>query len=94
MSVDTILALFAAAGVLLTIFVSLFTATQAASKSGFDQLERSFEKLEKRYTEMEKRLAHLEQENRDLRHWAEQLVDQVEGAGLVPVEFKRTAFSR
>lgn len=94
MSIDDILKFFAAAGGLLVIFVSLFTATQAASKSGFDQLERSFEKLEKRYADMEKRLAHLEQENRDLRRWAEELVSQVESVGLDPVEFKRSGSSR
>ena len=39
MTSDEILKLFAAAGVLLTIFVSLFTASQSASKNGFEQLK-------------------------------------------------------
>lgn len=89
MSIDDILKFFVAAGGLLVVFVSLFTATQAASKSGFEQLERSFEKLEKRYATLETRLAHMEQENSDLRAWAEALVSQLEEANIKPVEFKR-----
>jgi len=96
-TLDDILKIFAAAGGLLVVFVSLFTASQAASKSGFDQLERAFKALEKRSAgiekqneEIEKRFIILEQENKDLRDWAERLVEQVEGAGMTPVPFRRS----
>jgi hypothetical protein len=88
-TLDEVLKFFAAIGGLLVVFVSLFTATQAASKSGFEQLERAFKKMEERYLAMEKRLEHLEQENHDLRVWAEELVNQIEEAGLVPAQFRK-----
>jgi Skp family chaperone for outer membrane proteins len=89
MTWDELLKLFTGLSGIAVILVSLYTATTAASKSGFEQLERAFKRLEERNAEMEKRLAHLEQENQDLRDWAEALVAQLEDADIEPVSFKR-----
>ena len=107
-SIDDILKLFTVVGVLLTVFVSLFTATQAASKTGFEQLEKLVDKLNKKIEELEaqaekdklekaaleRRVTRFEQENEDLREWAEALVKQVEEAGKVPAPFRHRTHPR
>ena len=67
MTSDEILKLFAASGVLLTIFISLFTASQSASKNGFEQLERVVTRLEKRVAELETDNRHKDKELENLR---------------------------
>jgi type II secretory pathway component PulM len=78
---DDVTKVVGAMGILLGVFVSLYTVLTSASKTGFEQLERVVKT-------METRMAALEQENKDLREWAEALVKQVEDAGLVPVSFR------
>lgn len=87
MSIDDILKLFAAAGVLLTIFVSLYTAVKSASKDGFEQLKTVVDKLQIRVNELsveneglrklrddyEKDKFRKEEELRDLRERVESL---------------------
>jgi predicted nuclease with TOPRIM domain len=73
MTSDEILKLFAAAGVLLTIFVSLFTASQSASKNGFEQLERVVKLLEKRVGELETDNRNKDTELEDLRERVDSL---------------------
>ena len=67
MSTDEILKLFTVLGVLLTIIVSFFTATQSASKNGFEQLERLVNKLEKQVSKLEVDLADKNTELEKLR---------------------------
>ena len=99
---ETVAYITAIAG-LIAVFVSLFTATNAAKKDAFNQLQAVVTTLQTENHKLTIRVSSLEKELirkdaeidkrddmiGDLQDWAENLVNQVKAAGLVPVPFKK-----
>jgi len=88
---------------LIAVFVSLFTAVNAAKKDAYvqlklivDTLKEENEVLSGRVSALEKELIRKDREIEkrddmidDLKEWAEKLVSQVRAAGLEPAKFFR-----
>jgi predicted nuclease with TOPRIM domain len=100
-TLDEILKLFTAGGALLVIFLSVYQATQSASKNGFDQLVKVVDELKLQVKDVKaenvilmRRIENLEREKSELREWAELLVDQVKEHGGDPVPMPKHTRAR
>jgi predicted RNase H-like nuclease (RuvC/YqgF family) len=74
----------------------IFTLANSTRKEAFEQLKQivneqkqRIEKLEQQNEMLSLKVDEREDEIEDLKDWAERLVDQVQGAGLSPVPFRR-----
>jgi predicted RNase H-like nuclease (RuvC/YqgF family) len=98
-AVAVITVLIALAGML----SGLFTLAKSTRKEAFDELKQIVDEQKSRLDRQKERIDKLEEENvrlskkvderedeiEDLKDWAERLVEQVQGAGLFPVPFRR-----
>lgn len=74
----------------------IFTLAKSTRKEAFEELKQIVADQKKRIDELEvanrrleKKIDEREDEIEDLKDWAERLVEQVRGAGLIPVPFSR-----
>jgi predicted transcriptional regulator YheO len=91
-TLDEIFKIFTAFGAFLVVFLSVYNATQSASKNGFEQLERVVKALQETVTGQGNEIKELRRENHNLREWAETLVKQLEDAGIPPAEYKHRGY--
>lgn len=86
--------LTALAGII-SVFVSLVTATNSAKKDAVASLERMVDNLTTQVQRLSEENAivrgimdEVREENADLKAWAEELVRQIKGLGAEPAPFK------
>ena len=81
---ESVIAIFVA---VLALLGTIITALVSAKKNEVEALRGIIAELRDQVDE-------LRCENKDLKNWAERLVNQVKVAGLTPVEFFRTMYGK
>lgn len=90
MDIDTAATLAAITGIvtaIISLAVALFTQRSAATRDELNSLRETISHLQRENNRLSDRITTLEDERDAVRDWAERLVCQVRGAGLVPESY-------